>query len=158
MEETQKQPQNKVSSVGSTSACLSVTLICICNQMKDWKAAFGLEGRTEIEQPEAHYLISTSAQCFLSMCCSPMVMFPCTTILQVKLKTQAVVWLLGWFTPSQSALKYFCIYIAAVKLNLNPKDREVYASAGRLLSWITSCLSGSWCTLIRTGSLKLERI
>lgn len=76
MEETQKQPKNKVSSVGSTSACLSVTLICICNQMKDWKAAFGLEGRTEIEQPEAHYLISTSAQCFLSMCCSPMVMFP----------------------------------------------------------------------------------
>lgn len=60
MEETKKQPQNKVSSVGNTSACLSVTLICICNQMKDWKAAFGLEGRTEIEQPGAHYLISTT--------------------------------------------------------------------------------------------------
>lgn len=63
-----------------------------------------------------------------------MVMFPCTTILQVKLKTQAVVWLLGWFTQSQSALKYFCIYIAAVKLNLNPKATEIYASAGSLLS------------------------
>lgn len=91
-----KIPKHTVSSVGSTCVCLPVTLICIRNQMKDWKTAFGLEGRAEIQTPGARYLISTSVQRCLPVGCSHMVMLFCPNIFQVKLKTQAVVLLLNW--------------------------------------------------------------
>ncbi len=62
-EETQRQPKNTVSSVGSASVCLSVTLICKRNQMKEWKAAYRSQKHVTLSQPQ------------LSVCgCSRMVM------------------------------------------------------------------------------------
>lgn len=44
-------PKNTVSSVGSASVCLSVTLICIRNQMKEWKAAYRSQKHVTLSQP-----------------------------------------------------------------------------------------------------------
>lgn len=59
MEDTQRQPRNTVSSVGNASVCLCVTLICIRNQMKDWKAAY-----------RSQKLLPYRSLCCLSVGCS----------------------------------------------------------------------------------------
>lgn len=66
-EATRARPRNTVGSVGSTSVCLSATLICTCNQLIDRKVAVGLEGRAEIAQAEPRELILSSAQRFSLM-------------------------------------------------------------------------------------------
>ena len=45
-----RQFKNRVSSAGSAGGCLSVTLICICNQMNDWKAAYRSQKHGSLSQ------------------------------------------------------------------------------------------------------------
>lgn len=51
MKDTQRQLKNTVCSAGSASVCLSVTLICMRNQMKDWKAAYRSQKHVTLSQP-----------------------------------------------------------------------------------------------------------
>lgn len=51
MEDTQRKLKNTVSSAGSASIFLSVTLICVHNQMKDWKAAYRRQKHVTLSQP-----------------------------------------------------------------------------------------------------------
>lgn len=51
-----RHKDNPNSSAGGVSVCLSVTLICIGNLIKDWKAAFGFEGRHRADTSTLAYL------------------------------------------------------------------------------------------------------